>query len=468
MSDANEVETLRARVADLENRLALATSGPSSAPARPRRWRAAGSALLIVLACVLAPLSVVSVWADTQLSDTDRYVETVAPLAEDPAVQTAIADAVTREVFARLDVDGLTDEALTALARRDDLPRRVASALPSLSTPIASGVEGFARDRVESFLATERFAALWLQLNRVAHDQVVRLLEGEQSGAVNARDDAITLELAPIIEEVKQRLEEQGFALAGSIPAVKRSFVLVQSDSITDAQGFYRLLNTLGTWLPWVALALAAGGVMLAADRRRALAAAALGVTSAMLVLGLALLLVRTWYVEGIPSDVLTPEAAGGIFDTLVRFLRTAMRALAVLGLVVAFGAYLVGPSPSAVRVRSAFARGIGFLRGGAESAGWNAGAAGAWTYAHKRTLQITTVLAACGALVFAPRPSGAVVLTLAVLVAVALFVIEFVGRPTTPPHDAATAGVSAPPVTSPVIAPDPRQPTMGEQTRRE
>ena len=39
--------------------------------------------------CALAPLSVVSVWARSEVTDTDRYVDTVAPLAKDPAVQAA-------------------------------------------------------------------------------------------------------------------------------------------------------------------------------------------------------------------------------------------------------------------------------------------------------------------------------------------------------------------------------------------
>ncbi len=46
---------------------------------------------MITLACVLAPLGVVSVWASAELSNTDAYIETVAPLAHDPAVQKAIS-----------------------------------------------------------------------------------------------------------------------------------------------------------------------------------------------------------------------------------------------------------------------------------------------------------------------------------------------------------------------------------------
>ena len=34
--------------------------------------------LLIVIGCILAPLSVVAVWAKNQVTNTDRYVATVA------------------------------------------------------------------------------------------------------------------------------------------------------------------------------------------------------------------------------------------------------------------------------------------------------------------------------------------------------------------------------------------------------
>jgi hypothetical protein len=53
------------------------------------------ASLLIVLGCVLAPLAGVAVWARNQVTNTDRYVTTVAPLARDPAIQNAIADQIT-------------------------------------------------------------------------------------------------------------------------------------------------------------------------------------------------------------------------------------------------------------------------------------------------------------------------------------------------------------------------------------
>ena len=72
-----ELERLRTEVAELH-------SHPEESPAPPRRrkgtWRAPVSAVLIVLGCILAPLSVIGIWTANQVSNTNRYVENVSPL----------------------------------------------------------------------------------------------------------------------------------------------------------------------------------------------------------------------------------------------------------------------------------------------------------------------------------------------------------------------------------------------------
>jgi len=459
MDDPNEVARLRARVAELEAELATGSPLPTRGGAgRWSWWRGLSSGFLITLACVLAALSVVSVWASTQISDTRRYVETVAPLADDPAVQRAIAENVTRAIFENLDIEALTTEALQALAQRENVPPRVGEALPALAVPISNGVENFTRSQVNRVVASPQFAAAWEQVNRIAHEQLVNLLEGTQGGAVSAQGDTITLNLGPIIELVKERLVAQGFELASRIPAIDRSFVLVQSETITDAQGFYRLLNTLGTWLPFVALGVFAAGVYLARDRRRALLLGALGVAGAMVALGAGLAILRVLYLDSVPAEVLPAQTAGVIFDTLVRFLRTGLRAAAVLGLVVALAAFITGPSAAAARTRSALVRGIGSLRGGAESAGWRTGRFGIWVYAHKRALRVGTAIAWGLVLMFWNRPTGWVVVVSALVVVLLLGLIEFLGQPPTPPGARQPGG---PGQTSPMSA-DQHQPAAG------
>jgi hypothetical protein len=120
------------------------------------------------------------------------------------------------------------------------------------------------------------------------------------------------------------------------------------------------------------------------------------------------------------------------------------MRATAVLGLLVALGAFLVGPTAAAVRTRSTLEHGIGSLRGEAEAAGWHAGPVDRWTFAHKRALRICTVIAAGLVLMFWTRPTGWVVLLTALVVLLVLGVIEFFGRlPALPPVPVDGAGAA-------------------------
>src|SRR4051794_29251133 len=111
-----ELERLRAE----ERALAAARmSSGQSPPAtkKSRHWgRTVAAVILIALGCTLVPLSVTSVWARSMVTDTERYVDTVAPLAENPVIQRTITTDITRRVFTYIDVKGLTTQALNGLA----------------------------------------------------------------------------------------------------------------------------------------------------------------------------------------------------------------------------------------------------------------------------------------------------------------------------------------------------------------
>jgi hypothetical protein len=430
-----ELERLRAELVTLRSQARRAeTAGPAdggiTAPAARQRWRMVVATVLIVLGCVLAPLAGVAVWARNQVTNTDRYIATVAPLASDPAIQNAVADQITAQVFTYLDVRGLTTQAVGALAQRGNLPPRVADQLQALSIPIANGIQSFTRTQVGKIVQSQAFADAWVQANRAAHAELVKALTGEGGGAITVENDTVSINLAAFIQTVKGQLVAAGFTLAERIPQVNASFVLFQSKDITRARSAFNLLTTLGNWLPFIALLLLALGVYVAKDHRRALMGAGLGVAVAMLLLALGLAVFRSIYLDAVPAAVLPHDAAAVLYDTIVRFLRAGLRTVFVLGLVVAAGAFLTGQSISAIRTRQGLARGIGWLRRGAEGAGLRTGPVGTWVHANRRALRIGAVALASLALVFWTRPTGKVVIGLALALLVVLVVIEFLARP--------------------------------------
>jgi hypothetical protein len=420
-----EVAALRVQVRQPE---ATAGGGVTGRAVR-QRWRTVVAALLIVLGCVLAPLAGVAVWARNQVTNTERYVATVAPLASDPAIQNAIADQITAQVFTYIDVQGLTNQALDALTERGLRPQ-VADQLRALSTPIANGLQSFTRTQVGRIVQSPAFADAWVQANRLAHEELVKALTGEGGGAVTVENDTVSINLAAFIQTVKQQLVAAGFTLAERIPQVNASFVLFQSKDITRVRSAFNLLTTLGNWLPVIALLLLALGVYVARDHRRALIAAGLGVAVAMLLLALGLAVFRSIYLDAVPASALPHDAAAVLYDTIVRFLRAGLRTVFVLGLVVAAGAFLTGQSVTATRTRQSLAGGIGWLQRGADGAGLRTGPVGTWVHANRRALRIGAVALAGLALVFWSRPTGKVVIGLTLVLLVVLAAIEFLARP--------------------------------------
>ena len=71
-----------------------------------------------------------------------------------------------------------------------------------------------------------------------------------------------------------------------------------------------------------------------------------------MLILGIVLAIARSIYLNSVPSNVLPANAAAVLYDTLVRFIKDGLRAMLVVGLIVAMAAFFTGPSATAVRTR--------------------------------------------------------------------------------------------------------------------
>src|SRR4051812_3657674 len=93
--ERHELERLRTELAELKQHGGVTASRSAGRDRWRRRSRATASAVLIALSCLLAPLAVTAVWLRGEVTDTDRYVATVAPLAHDAALQRAVAAEVT-------------------------------------------------------------------------------------------------------------------------------------------------------------------------------------------------------------------------------------------------------------------------------------------------------------------------------------------------------------------------------------
>ncbi|WP_406859235.1 hypothetical protein ABZO31_02690 [Streptomyces sp. HUAS MG47] len=426
-----ELQQLRARVAALE-----------SEGVRPPRHRVRSffAAVLITLGVLLAPLSIVAAWASDVVGDTDRYVETVAPLASEPAVQEAVANRVTNAVMTRLDLSTLLSDAAPA-----ERPR-LEKALGKLGDSLEGAVESFVRDKARAIVASEQFETVWTEANRRAHAAVDKALTGSGGGAIELQDNAVTLNLGPVIDQVKERLVADGMTVAGRIPQVNTNFVLVKSDQLEDVRTYVRILQLAGDWLVVLAVVLLAAGVLLAVRRRRALVTASLCAAAAVIVLAIGLRVFRAVYLDRLPAQV-SQDAAAEVYDTVIHLLQLMIRMTVALAVVIALAAWLTGPGRRASFLRGLWTSGIGALRGTADRAGLRLGPVGPFVRRFRTWINWIVVAGALVIYLLWSYPTGWTVVGIALCLVFVLAIVEFLAGPA----EAEQPQQPQPPATAPV-----------------
>ncbi|WP_329222176.1 hypothetical protein OG352_33790 [Streptomyces sp. NBC_01485] len=420
-----------------------AGSRPEHGTAASRIARNTVSAVLIVLTCILVPVALLTVWVHDIALDTDRYVETVSPLASDPAIEDAAVKRITHAADVRVDGSRAAAD-IAAWLQAQGLPPRAAQAVKGLGPQLDSAVNDTVEKVATRFVRSDRFERIWTNANRRAHAAVVHALTGEGRGAVGVNGGTVTLDVGEAVEQVKQALVNAGVSPASKIPEVDKEMVLFQSDQLEKIRKGAHLLDVVGNWFPVIVVVIGAAGVLLAHRRRRALARTALGAAFACLVVAVVLVVARRYYLDHLPPQVQSEAAAAAVFDTLVHFLKVSLRTAIVLGVVIALGAYLIGPGRLPRAVRGTSERAAGSAAQWAYAHQVRTGRVGTWTQTHRRWIALAALLIV--ALVFAlwNHPTALTILLLVVVLLAVLALLALLaatGRATidaertAPPH---------------------------------
>ncbi|MDY0909258.1 hypothetical protein [Microbacterium sp. CFBP9034] len=433
MSDIDTAGALaledRIRALEAENaRLAEATPPPKSRPSGGR-WRAPVSALCIVIAAILVPVSIVGAWARVQLVEEDAFVATLAPLVDDPAVQALVVDETMDAVNAQVDFHELTKSVFTGLADIDGMPSRAAKALEMLQAPAADGLENLVHEAVTRVVVSDAFSDVWATATRAAHRALTTAATSDGGGLVVRTDDGVGIQLGAIVETVKQRLTDNGVNAAQLIPAVDRVVIIGKGDNLAMIRTGYALATTLGWWLPVITLALFGLGIAIARRRSTAVLGTGLGLAIGAGALAATLSIGNTAVQIAAGELGLSPSALDVIYGQLVGAMTQTAVVLSVLGLFVALLGWAMGGTRPAQGTRSAVRGMNSAARRQLASRGLDTGGFGAWL-ARYRVL-VRTVIAVLAVLwLFALRPLsiGDIVLVLVVAFGVA-WILELLQR---------------------------------------
>jgi len=367
------------------------------------------AALLVIVASLVTPAAVGALWLRLSLFDQDRYVHTVAPLATNRAIVSAVAAEVTLDLLAQVDEKALESE------------------LGRLGPILGAGAQDTVQQVVERLLLTSEFEQLWTAATVASHKALVAALENKRSVLV-ASDGSVDVDLGSVVALARDELASRGLHVFDRVQTsqLHERFTIVRSGALKKARHAVSLLKTLSIALPVVVLALFGLAFAISRNRRRTLLHTGIGLAVAGVVGVVLLVAGRSYYLGSVVGPDVSQPAATALYDTVLRDLRHAYKVISLAGLAFFAGAILAGPSRGATRLRSLTLRGAG----AAADRAVGEPLVSTWVAANKATLRTVVLVAALLYLVTAKHLDVPLLVEVGLGVALAFGGLEVLARP--------------------------------------
>ncbi|HXV35127.1 MAG TPA: hypothetical protein VD769_14055 [Gaiellaceae bacterium] len=307
-----------------------------------RRTRSILAWVLFALGTLVVLVGSLTVWVNRQALNTDSWVETSANLLEDDEVRMALSVYIVDQLYDNADPQAVLEE-------------RLPDNLQGLAGPIAGALRQPAVEGVDRFLERPRVQDLWEEANRLAHQELMAVLEDETRGNITTGGGTVTLNLRTLVVNIGTEL---GFGdeLDARLPEDVGQIEILQSDQLEAAQTGVKAIKVLSWLVILIAFACYAGAVWLARGRRAMLR----NVGAALFLVGILLLVIRrlmgNYVVDALASGESVRDAVGDTWIIGTSLLAEVAWALIVYGLVILLGTWLAGPMGWATRARASIA----------------------------------------------------------------------------------------------------------------
>jgi len=297
---------------------------------------------LVVLATVLALVSIMTTWVKRQMLDNTAWNRATTQIVQDPKVQAAIATYTVDQLYENVDVGKALSERLPPNLKR-------------LGPPLAGALAQPATQGVTVLLGRPRVEQLFINASVIAHEKLVNVLEDKTGNGISTGNGVVTLDLHQLIVEVGTQLGLPQDALA-KLPAKAGTVTLMKSNQLSAAQTGVQAVRQLSAWLLVAVLALYGIAIGLARGARRAtLRNSGVGLA----LVGLLVLVVRhllgNYIVDSLASPGYQP-ATHRLFLIGTSILGQIGAAALLYGAIAALGAVFAGPAAPAVWLRQRLA----------------------------------------------------------------------------------------------------------------
>ncbi len=292
---------------------------------------------IIVLATIIAIVSVFALWAKRQLLETETWSTTSEQLIQDADIQASLNTFIVTTIFDNVDVEA-------------ELADRLPPQLAPLAGPISGALRSGADDVVARALSEPKVQQLFVDASAAAQSKLIALLDDEGE-FVATTGGVVTLDLTSVVKSVTAELGLPD--VAAKLPPKASSIEIMKSSELDAAQKGLNLLQKVGYVLTALVLLLYAVAIAIAGDRRRQ-TLRAVGIS--FIFVGVVVLFARgvaANLVVGSLSEVASSDAAvSSVFEIGTSLMLETGQSIVLYGIVIVLAAWLAGPSRWATSIR--------------------------------------------------------------------------------------------------------------------
>ena len=294
--------------------------------------------VLVVLAALIAALSLLAGFIRYQALDNETFSNSAAELIADETIRDQIALTLVEALYANVDVQAALEE-------------RLPTDQQGLAGPIAAVARELADRAAIRVLERPRAQELWVRSLSTTHEQLLRVLDDDLTH-VQTEGGFVVLNLRPLVVQLGERVAIFG-RVAQKLPPDTGRIQIMEANQLETAQDVTEWMQILGRFLWLVPLALAALAIWLAGDRKRSIVRMlAIGAIAAGTLVLVARSVAGNYVVDNLVQTESVRPAAADTWEILTSLLRDGGRTLVGIGIVLLLGVWLVGPGARATAVR--------------------------------------------------------------------------------------------------------------------
>ncbi|MCL4416650.1 MAG: hypothetical protein M1365_08160 [Actinobacteria bacterium] len=275
--------------------------------------------VLLVIALLMVPVSVIFFWLRFTILNTDQFVKTLSPISKNVYIIGSLSNNLSKNFFQNIDAEGKIREALPDKAK-------------FLAPVLTLELKGFVAEESRVILTSNAFNNVWTKVLKTVHPKIINILTGRGDLNVNNQGEVV-LDFSDAVSRLQKTLNNKGVTIFNNI-SIEPQVTLFKSGKLAYFKSILNFISVLGIALPVIGVLLIIGAIFSSLKRLQFLFWVGIGILVFSAILFFIIQIGESYFVK--MTGEIDAKAAGALYQILTDSLKKLSIEISISGLIIA------------------------------------------------------------------------------------------------------------------------------------